>query len=303
MSTDLKSRISSANSILKTFLKTEDPDTFLTDVLMAMGIDDSEIGIQTLEAETTTYNDFRASLEKTSNIEKYKEINFLSVPEPRIKLAWSALTLENERKSSEPESGTGCFQDIVKTLKPVGQWSDLELLQVYGRDCATEVEDELRKKSKGRFCIVFQKDGTVDVENSLYMLRKARHQETTSTFMIQNETRQIYKVGEFPLDVLYQCPVHKNVLLVDGYCEECGIVYDTKEMTRLVFLRLIREQSPQTEPRLYRNMTFNELTNEFPKVYITYKQLDEEDRLPSLKQRVSRANDSDPFRVSTHKVY
>jgi hypothetical protein len=296
MFTSLRIRIDAANVILKSFLPAENFDTFLEKVLQSMGIDDTEIGIQTLEAETTTYEDFKLAF-RTLDLQT-------PIPEPRLKLAWTTLTQENEKaQDDEPVTGNLNSIDIIKTFRPIGQWSDLELLQVYGRDCPGEVEDELKKKSKGRFCIIFQKDGSVDVENSLYMLRKARHQETTSTFIIQNETRQVYKVGEFPLDVLYQCPIHKSILLVDGYCEECGIVHDTKAMSRLIFLRLIREQSPQVEPRIYRNMTFDELAKEFPKVFVSYKELEEEDRLPSLKQRISNSTGTDPFRVSKHKVY
>jgi hypothetical protein len=114
--------------------------------------------------------------------------------------------------------------------------------------------------------------------------------------------KQVFKVGEFPLDVLFECPIHKNVLLIDGYCEECGITWGTENMDRLIFLRLIKEQT-STDPMLYRTFNFDKLSKEFPKVYIQFKELKSEDKLPSLKRRISKVKDGDPFRVSSHRTF
>jgi hypothetical protein len=296
MSTSYQSRLASATKILQAYIEKvskEDPESYLNAMLARLGIDDSDIGIQTLDAESTTFEDFK---------DVFKQLGFTSeIPEPRLKLAWAALKGPKE-KSSDPVSGTPNLTSLIQTMRPIGQWSDLELLEKYGKDCPLEIEEELKKRSKDRNCIIFFDDGTVDVESSLYIFRKARYVETPSTFKIKEEIKQVFKVSQFPLEILFECPIHKNVLLVDGYCEECGISYNTQETDRLALLRLIRENSG-TPTEIYRLYNFDRLSKEFAKIYILFKQLKQEDRLPSLKRRLSKVKDGDPFRVSTHRTY
>lgn len=293
--TILNSRISAASEILKAYIK-EDTEETLKKILFEMGIDDSPVGFEILSSPTTEFNDFVSAIVAILGQEK-------NIPSPRLKLAWATL---NEPKQEKPEATkptSDNISELLKTLKPVGGYSDIELLEAYGKDSLPEVEEVLKKRCKDRPCIVFLEDGKIDVENSLYMLRKARYQETPSTFIIRGEMKQIYKVGEFPLDVLFECPIHNNVLLVDGYCEECGTTYDTKDVDRLTFLRLIKENIPTETPRLYRELKFDELSQTFPKIFLKFKQLKDEDKLPSLKRRISKSRENDPFRVSSHKTY
>lgn len=81
--------------------------------------------------------------------------------------------------------------------------SDLQLLEIYGsKDCPQEAIDELIKRSNGRYCIVYEYEDDdnnkfiVDVENSLYMLRKAKYQETKDTFIVNEKSKNVYKVKQ-----------------------------------------------------------------------------------------------------------
>lgn len=290
------SRITSAAKIIKQYISETqenlDAEGTLKRVLFNMGIDDADMGLETLDSPTTIFEDFHQAVNTV--------LTEVKIPLPRLKLAWTFLQLPKEASISEHVSPS--VNDIIKTIRPIGQWSDLELLEGYGKDSHIDIEQTLKSRSKDRNCIVFFEDGTVDIENSLYMLRKARYQMTSSTFMFNGIMKQLYKVGEFPLDVLYECPIHSNVLLIDGYCEECGLSHDTQNTLRLSFLRLTRTMSPNTEPRLYRDMNFDTLCKEFPKIFIEFKQLKYEDKLPSLKRRISKTpQNNDPFRV--HRSY
>lgn len=95
--------------------------------------------------------------------------------------------------------------NTLQTKNNVGfeEMPDLQLLEIYGsKDCPKEVIDELIKRSNGRYCIVYEYEYVyehynskfVDVENSLYMLRKAKHQETQDTFMVNGKNKKVYKV-------------------------------------------------------------------------------------------------------------
>lgn len=291
MSTSFETRLQTAAEILDPYFSKAnvnvDSKSFITQTLESMGIDDTKIGIETLNI--STLEDFEAAL--GSVVEK--------LPQPRLRLAWNTI---KEAKEESKFQEVSSLSSLIQTIKPVGQWTDLELLEKYGKDCPSEIEDILRRRCKERHCIIFFEDGSVDVENSLYMFRKARFQETPSTIMIKDQMRQVYKVGEFPLDVLFECPIHKNVLLVDGYCEECGVTFDTQNSEKLALLRLIREGTT-TDPIIYKSMDFGQLSKEFPKIMIKFRELKDEDKLPSLKRRVSRVKDGDPFRVSSHRTY
>jgi hypothetical protein len=285
------SKTTAFNSRIETalkYLKIEKNE--LDKILFEMGIDEPEIGLEILDAPTTTFDDFYGATAKI-------HADGAAIPVPRLKLAWASL--------QPPKPDTAEISDLAalaKTLRPIGQWSDLELLEAYGKESSAEVEEQLRKRSKERNCIIFFDDGTVDTESSLYMIRKARYQITPSTFEIKGETKQVFKVGEFPLEVFYECPLHSNVLLVDGFCEECGITHDIKNSKRLALLRIISDST--TDPaRTYRELSFEQLSKEFPKAFVQYKELETEDKLPSLKRRISKSRDSDPFRTIQHKTY
>ena len=62
--------------------------------------------------------------------------------------------------------------------KPIGQWTDMNLLKDYGKNSLPQIEEELLKRSKGRPCVLFDDDGKVLVTDSLDLLKQARHVDT-----------------------------------------------------------------------------------------------------------------------------
>ena len=138
-----------------------------------------------------------------------------------------------------------------------------------------------------------------------FLLRKARVQETPATFFVREDLKQVLRVGEYPLEVFYECPIHPQTLLVDGYCDECSKKWSIEEYDRNVLLRLVVDSDEVSDIRPYKNMAFNELAKEFPKVFIQYKELKTEGKLPSLKRKLSRSKSGDPFRVvsANHRTY
>ena len=291
----LESRIEKSAEVISPYISnvqtaSEICKTILQEVLTKLGVNDSQIGIDILTKDIISENEFETTL-----LEYLAPFPKKEIPKPRIKYVWSLLSA---KPVNQPETNP----PIWSQQKPIGQWSDLELLNLYNKECPPDVEDELNKRARGRYTIIFNNDGTVDVENSLYMIRKARIQEMPSTFMIKDQICQLYRIGEFPMDVLFECPVHSQILLVDGYCEECGKKWDTNQYDKNVFFRLIT-QSEKVDLRLYKDQSLEQLQGNFPKVFLQYKELKDEGRLPSLKRKLSKTRQGDPFRVSTHKVY
>jgi hypothetical protein len=281
----LSLRVKKAVPILQRYFQDikKDAQKELLKILDDMGIDDSDIGIQTLESATTTFEDFESNF----------STEFPNFPPPRLKLAWEILKGKSQHTDSTD----------LSELRPIGQWNDRELLAKYSKDCPRGIQDELTKRSKGYPVIILKDSGDIDFEASLTMLRKARHQKTPETFIIDKEIKLVYRIGEFPLSVFYECPIHQNILLVDSYCEKCGTKWNLEEKDRNAFLRLIVNDKKNVETLIYRDMDFKKLSETFPDIFLKFKDLKEEDKLPSLKRKLSRTNSSDPFRITGHKSY
>jgi len=314
------SRIKEAAIVIQPFLKNNldelvDAEATITSALHDVGvIDDSDLSIKILESNVNV-----AELDVALKSKGH------SVPGPRVKVATLILQGRDPFKQTEvpiddlqitnmSDSYTTTNDAVtlkmllssIQQNKPIGQWSDFELLAKYNKDCSSEVECELLKRSKGRPVIIFKDNDTVDIDMSLILLRQARHREMPNTYAVDSSIKPVYKVGDYPMNVLYECPVHSNILLVDGYCEECGLKwldFDTNK-DKYIFLRLISE-SHKIEPsnlRSYLQQSFDNLVALYPKLYLTYTELKEEDKLPTLKRRLSKTKNGDPFRV-VHTQY
>jgi hypothetical protein len=321
----LKARVKDAANVLKSYLK-DDTEEIISATLKIMGVDDSDIGIKILESQTTSVSDFLVALKSCVSPTGV-------VPEPRARVAW--LILQGHDPFKTPEIQITSTQNTSSTLdvqgdmnisgnllkngmrfdaalvdavleklekqKPIGQWADLELLKGYGKSCPMSIEEELSKRAKNRPVIIFNEDNTVNTETSLILLRQARNNDTPSTFIVAGVLKEVYKIGDFPVNVMYECPIHSNVLLLNGYCEECGMEWknidDNKD--KYVFLRLV-SQTAKIDPvalRTYMSLSFDELVKLFPKIMLTYNALKEEERLPTLKRRLSKNKQGDPFRI------
>jgi len=309
----LQSRVKTATKIIQPYLKEkESAEEIINKALTAIGIDSTDIGMNILMAPTTTASDFEDALKMQGPAPV--------LPSPRVKAVWLILIGKDpfapkEMKICDPDPSLTVHQpdivtSIMKTLeqqKPIGQWDDMGLLQGYGKNSLPQIEEELLKRSKGRPCIAFDDDdGKVLVTDSLDLLKQARHIDTPRSYLIRNKMYKIYKIGDFPGDITHECPIHSNILLVNGYCEECGLRWDNFEdnKRKYIFLRLLSEITT-IEPialRAYLVQTFDELAALHPKVAMKFKDLEEEEKLPALKHRYSSSKNGDPFRV-VHKQY
>jgi hypothetical protein len=307
----LKSRIEQAANIIRPFFKETDPVQAIDNILQKLGIDDTDLGIQILESAAVSIDD----------VEKLKSsiVAISVIPGPRLKIMLLILKGIDPFKQKEVEMphNVDVVSVVMKQLemqKPIGQWSDTDLLHKYDKDTSFEIVEELRKRSKDRPCIVFfdYNNKKIDIDTSLVLLRQARYALTPSTFEVAGKICKVYAVGEFPMDVLYECPVHSNVLLTDGYCEECGIKWPNfeKNKKKYAFIRLM-SQIEKVQPTAIRAYSeddsedryiLEELKSHYPKIMLKFQELEETDSLPVMKRRLSSTKNGDPFRV-IHKQY
>jgi len=294
MSALLDARISKSFEALSPILSKKDPE-ILRDMVKQLGITDDDVGMKILD-EMTTFEDFKRVLVSPGVL--------LTSAEPRMKVAFAYLQGIDPFAREKP-TAPGSLAEAYLMNRPIGQWSDEELIKKYGKECPADIENELASRTKNRPCIIFNDDGAVNVEVSLKLVRMARRQDTPKTFAVNGEVRIVYATGEFPLDIFYECPVHSSVLLVDGYCEECGTVWDDPAGNRNknAFIRLIPKQG--LDPARIQELAVKslpELAKLYPKIWRQYQELKEEDNLPSLKRHISKTKSGDPFNA-VHRAY
>jgi len=257
-----------------------------------LGIYYDDISLQILDSDSTKESDARQIFIEKNPADK--------IAIPRFNAAWKIL------KGKDP------FKEVEEKLpKNIGQYSDEQLLKQYGKDCFPKIEEELRSRCKDRPIIIFKNTKTekIDVESSLKLLRIARRQNTPTTFKVETEVtgeiKRVYRVGEFPLEYFFECPFHDNVLLVEGYCEECANTWDTSEEDKMILVRMIEQENDisDLDKKSLAINSFDKLKNLFPKIAMKYEELKEKDELKSLKRHVSStSNGSDPFHIA-HRTY
>lgn len=278
----LKQRIKQAAEVLGV------ESSIIVNCLNRVGIKETEMGLKILESESTQSSDAYP---------EFYDINKMAFPMPTFKVAWEFL------KGNNPFS-----KETVKEVLPerLENWSDTQLLEHYNNHCNPDIEDRLKKLSNNRPFIVFSSGETIDVETSLKLLRLARRQSTPSTFDVGGELKSVYSVGEFPLEYVFESPFNPGSILTDGYCEKTGITFKTDDLEVLSFLRLIHEMEHLSSLELRGIVSVDVLTSEgklgqlkglFPKVTKRFNELKEENKLPSLKMKLSkRPGSADPFR-------
>jgi len=230
----------------------------------------------------------------------------------RHRLAWDILIGNSAAawtKSAKKEPEESQIVQLLKEQRPVGQWKDAELLEAYNQDCDPEVERVLKKKASGSPVIVFENedDGVIDVDASLKCLRMSRRRERMpDTMRFDGKLKRIYRVGEFPAMVLYQCPFHADVILYDGYCDKDDVEWGGVDYEAMQFARLVKKAGEQ--PTKHKDVVgfveiaeegVDALKEEYPKIGLEFDELRREDNLPNLKQRHSGSRGSaDPVRAS-----
>jgi hypothetical protein len=243
-----------------------------------------------------------------------------NLPVARFKRVWSILkgrsaetgdilVVDPFAKTCETLTPVGAVEQVIKAMRPIDTWSDEELVAQYGPDCASNIVDDLIRRSKGRAFVVFKDEAAnvVDVATTLRMLKEARKRETPVNYKVADMLKRLYRAGDFPSQVYHECPLHPGVLLIDDYCDKCGHSWEAVKPTARQFVRIIAEmgEAPKDGPGIRQLVNTaaqgdNALSGDYPKVYMRYLELVQEDRLPSLKSRTSIPSGvgrSDPFAV------
>jgi len=283
----LSDRISKAVEILKI------PEVELTGILKSLGIEKDEFSLKLLETGSIKEDDAKSPF------------ILKGIPLARFIAAWRIINGKDPFEQDKMHFSTN-VQNIHTTLNtPIGQWSNRDLLEKYGRDCPTEIEEELKKRSRERPFIIFVEEEKIDIDTSLKLLALARRQPMSSTYKVDDTIYKVYRVGEFPLEFFYECPCHPNTLLVEGYCDESGVTWigasresGDDDMEKMQFCRLIVNSGKlSVDENLLATLSLKELRKRSPKISLQFDELKELGQLPNLKRRLSKGTGRDPFHV------
>jgi len=236
-----------------------------------------------------------------------------NLPVARFKRMWSIL--KGEARQEAETLGVGeALDKALKANRPIGQWTDEDLLKAYSPDCNPEVIENLDKRAKERSFIVFSNEEAHEVDSAatVDLLRMIRRGKPTPVHYPVNGTlRKLYRAGDFPNSTMLECPLHPGTLLVNGYCDQCGQTWDVSDYERLQLARIIRDrdegpETPAAIKEFIAAMTKGDLAKigeTYPKAMVEYNERKTEEDLPRLKVRQAARGVSDPMNPSLHRRF
>lgn len=212
----------------------------------------------------------------------------------KVRLANSGLRARNTQHNVPVSEMAGLAQSVAalaNNARPRTAWSDEELLAAYDMH-DTETLDVLRKRTNGRFCIVFNQDGSINKDTSLTLVRLAKKQVTFDTHLVDGELVRVCRAGEFPVTWIDESPFFPGKPLVAGVCGESAtdwndISHEIRVLCRLhVFDIEIVKLSKTTLREIWSNAkshSFSELKKVYIEAAMKYADLQVRGELPKLR--------------------
>lgn len=192
---------------------------------------------------------------------------------------------------SELGEVVGAIKDMVASNRPKSDWSDRELLNAYD-ETSTEIWEILRKRSHGRPFIIFSGDGSVNIDESLKLLKLAKKQPTANKHRVNGKLVSVRRAGEFLAKLIDESPFCRGMALVDGYCSESDTDWSgvCDEARIICHLHAFKVESAQLSKREMMQISrlatdLSKLRDELSEAALMYDEMKEQDSLPKLKIR------------------
>lgn len=205
-----------------------------------------------------------------------------------IRLGVKQLYGQTKEIETEHNDIASVVQAVVSANKPKSEMSDLELLTKYSPE-EPEIIDILRKRSHGRYFIVFE-GNQIDVSKSMQLLKIAKYQSTADRHSFNNKIYKLYRAGDFPVISFDESPFFENVILQDGYCPRSNtswnnVSFDAKVLIRIYVKHVEKKELTQLEMKRLASLALDleKLKNELNSAIPIYDYLKDTNKLPSLK--------------------
>jgi hypothetical protein len=300
MSTTLKEKVAEAASYI---VNTDDTTTFNSEQFVWKCLND--LGIYDDEMSLEILTECREGDARAVFCEKHNQ------PVPRFRKVWNILK-EGESEEATSSNNLAGLEAVVQSVKPIGQFSNKDLLIRYSENMEDSVaEEELKKRSKGGNCIVFEGKEKINVTLSNQLLQKAaRGLKVPKIYKADGKVLRVFPVGVFPQETYDVCPVTGEILF-EGYSEGLGVSWEIPLEVRQ-FVWLMDDQGIKIDAftadniqETFKKDGFDALKAKFVKITELYEELAELGDLPSLKAKLdSKSTVSDPFgKRKTSKRY
>lgn len=215
----------------------------------------------------------------------------IAVPHLRGSTSLEEASCTTNGETSELGQVVGAIKDMVASNRPKSDWSDEELLKAYD-ETSTEIWEVLRKRSHGRPFVIFNGDGTVNIDESMKLLKLAKKQPTKDKHRVNGKLVSVRRAGEFLAKLLNESPFARGMALVDGYCSETDTDWNgvCDEARVICHLHAFKIESAKLSKREMKAIAATAqdlatLRGELAEAALMYDELSEQDSLPKLKIR------------------
>lgn len=298
----------------------------LMSALSDAGVENNDDGLRLLEANTTTeeviVEDVLASV--GPKLKRRAAAAILKGKDPFSPTAKEQATVTGSTSSENAKVfNIDGSAEAFRSLIPISQWKDRELLEAFDKDREARLEEELERRSKGQRFLVLKSSaedvdpGTepIDIETSLQLLKKTRRMKIPTIIPgPDNKVYPVYRLSELNMDerVVELCPICGEILF-RGYCEPCELNWsDVEDSARAFVALVVQEGKLNTKSASDRRALLGDavkgvmqLRQVWPSVEGRYRELKLTDNLPRLKMVKSLPAEQvkDPFHPSGHRQY
>lgn len=220
------------------------------------------------------------------------------LPKPRVRLgmshlrgqAWRGDTSDSVDLATSKSSLASAIDRLADINRSKSDWKNEELLARYDED-ETEVAEVLRKRTHGRPCIVFNKDGTVNQDISLELIRIAKKQTTPDRYERSGVAYRVFRAGEFPVKPVDESPFARGIALVNGYCpasetDWSGITHVARVLARLYVFDVETAKLSKRDMKAIcadARKGDQHFRKEYAAAALRYDELEQAGKLPDLK--------------------
>lgn len=274
---------------IKAFSEALRADEFkVRDILAELGADgQSEQSLTIIDNdEFLPFGDLRyAFVDKTNTV----KLAVLRAAQPHLRGSTS-LEVKSTTNGDGLADVANAVKDMVASNRRKEDMNVEELLKML-EEGATEVEEILSKRTRGRPCVIFDSSGNVDVAASLPLVKIARKQPTKEQHRVGRKFVRVYRVGTYPDCMLDESPFHKGNVLVDGYCSETETDWNgiSQEARVLAHIQLFHCEKARPTNRELKQICKDakegseHFRKEYGKADMLYDEMNGRNELPKLK--------------------
>ena len=205
--------------------------------------------------------------------------------------SWKGDTSESvDELASSKSALASAIGQLAANGRPKSDWSIDELLARYDED-ETEIAEILRKRTHGRPCIVYNKDGSVNQEISLDLIRTAKKQTTSDRYERKGIAYRAFRAGDFPVKPVNESPFARGIALINDYCPETatewsGVTHVARVLARLYAFDIETAKLSKRDMKAVcedARKGADHFRTEYPQAALRYDELEQAGKLPDLK--------------------